>query len=385
MLGAFGLNEAMVRWLNDLAQQGIFTTDVDLVIRGWNRWLEMNSGLTSGAVVGLPLFEVFPELVQRGFDDFYRQAAQGHVQVLSQRFHRCLIRMPVPLGLPFSEMQQSARIAPLYREGKIVGTVTVIDDVTERVAREADLRVAKDAAEQANQAKDEFLATLAHELRTPLNNILGWMHILRTRPPDQSLLEKALNSIEQNTVMQTRLVEDLVDIARIAAGKIAIENVEVDLGSTIRSTLESILQSCELKGINFETSGIDDLVTVAGDSKRIQQILSNLLNNAVKFTAAGGSIFVELRTSRHHAEIRVKDTGVGIKPEFLPHIFERFQQADHPKDTNQGLGLGLDIVKRLVELHGGAIRAHSEGEGRGTMFTVRLPLLKSTENATQTT
>src|SRR5688572_5920432 len=124
MLGAFGLNEAMVRWLNDLAQQGIFTTDVDLVIRGWNRWLEMNSGLTSSAVVGLPLFEVFPELVQRGFDDFYRQAAQGHVQVLSHRFHRCLIRMPAPLGLPFSEMQQSARIAPLYREGKIVGTVT---------------------------------------------------------------------------------------------------------------------------------------------------------------------------------------------------------------------------------------------------------------------
>jgi PAS domain S-box-containing protein len=246
----------------------------------------------------------------------------------------------------------------------------------ELLAREQEARA---QAEAANRTKDEFLAIVSHELRSPLNAMLGWARVLRSEDVDQQTHDHAIQVIEQSAEMQSRLIEDLLDSARIASGKLRIESRPVNLLPAIRSAIDTVFQEAERKGISIETDLDADANQVMGDAGRLQQIVWNLLANAVKFTPAGGKIFVTLKQEPSWATITVRDTGIGIKADDLPNIFDRFQQVDSSSTRRAGgLGLGLALVKNLVELHHGTITAASDGERLGSLFTVRLPLLSET-------
>ncbi|MBM0743903.1 GAF domain-containing protein [Phormidium sp. CLA17] len=268
---------------------------------------------------------------------------------------------------------------------------------SERIARNDAVREAARSAE-ANRVKDEFLAVLSHELRTPLNPILGWTGLLRSGKLDAVKTAHALETIERNARLQTQLIEDLLDVSRILQGKLKLNIMPVNLAFTIQSAIETVQLAAEAKEIALQTESEEigrepienplfstahpPRLVVLGDSVRLQQIIWNLLTNAVKFTDAGGQVNIRLSSSDRHAQIQVIDTGKGIHPDFLPHVFEYFRQADSTT-TRQfgGLGLGLAIVRHLVELHGGTVQADSVGEGKGATFTVQLPLLESKKSA----
>jgi PAS domain S-box-containing protein len=241
-------------------------------------------------------------------------------------------------------------------------------------------QTARDEAETANRIKDEFLAVLSHELRTPLNPILGWAKLLRTRKYDEPTTDRALATIERNAQLQTQLIEDLLDVSRILRGKLNLNISAVDLKMTIAAALETVSLAAEAKSIQIQTIFTDENIQVMGDASRLQQVFWNLVSNAVKFTPPGGRVEVHLAQMGLDAQIQVIDTGQGITPEFLPHVFEYFRQAD-AKTTRVfgGLGLGLAIVHHLVELHGGTVQVQSPGEGQGATFTVKLPLHKKPE------
>jgi PAS domain S-box-containing protein len=237
-------------------------------------------------------------------------------------------------------------------------------------------RAARSEAERASLVKDEFLATLSHELRTPLNAILGWAQILRNRTQHDEELSEGLSVIERNTRVQTQLIEDLLDMSRIISGKIRLDVQQVDLQDVMKAAVASVRHSADAKNIRLQVV-LDPLAgPVRGDPGRLQQCFWNLLSNAIKFTPKGGRVQVTLERVNSHLEACVIDDGEGIKPEFLPHLFERFRQADASTTRKHGgLGLGLSIVKHLVELHGGKVRAKSAGEGLGSTFCVELPLI----------
>lgn len=235
-------------------------------------------------------------------------------------------------------------------------------------------RQARRDAERASRMKDDFVATVSHELRTPMSAVLGWSQMLRSGFGDPQLLARGLEIIERNAKLQSQLIEDLLDMSRIISGKIRLDIKPVDTAQIVVSAVEAVRHSAEAKGIRLHTH-IESSCALACDADRIQQVLWNLLSNAVKFTPRGGDVRLTTRNAGSHVQFIVQDTGAGIKPDFLPYIFERFRQSD-PSTTRQhgGLGLGLNIVKHLVELHGGSVTAKSEGEGRGATFCVNLPL-----------
>ncbi|MGB6016575.1 MAG: PAS domain S-box protein [Nodosilinea sp.] len=236
-------------------------------------------------------------------------------------------------------------------------------------------RVAREEAEQANRLKDQFLAVLSHELRSPLNPILGWSKLLQTRNFDSEKTKRALATIERNAQLQAQLVDDLLDLAKILRGKLHLTLISVNLAGVVESALETVKAAAAGKSIALQLD-LDQTVRVAGDAARLQQIVGNLLSNAVKFTPENGQITVMLRSLDNQAEISVQDTGIGISPDFLPHLFESFRQEDISITRRHGgLGLGLAIVRQLVEIHNGTITARSPGEGKGATFRVRLPQL----------
>ena len=269
--------------------------------------------------------------------------------------------------------QRTAELAKANQELKI--------EIAERKRiereREASLsreQAARAAAETANRAKDEFLATASHELRTPLNAILGWARILRFSKLDQDTFLKAAETIERNAKAQARLVEDLLDVSRIITGKLRLDVRPVDLAQLIAAALDSVRPAADAKGIRLEAEFEPQAVPMSGDRHRLQQIVWNLLSNAVKFTQQGGSVVISLHQNDSQIVITVTDTGTGINPDFLPHVFDRFRQADGtPTRPHGGLGLGLAIVRHLTELHGGTVQAFSSGEGQGAKFTVCFP------------
>jgi len=386
------LNVALLRWMNDLAGQGILITDAELTIRAWNRWLEERSGLAASAVLGRNLLEVYSELESRRLDRQYKWVLEGQTRVLSQRLHGHLLPLPTDPNLSgFSEMQQTARISPLIAEdGRVIGTLTVIDDVTERVTREAELqaqvdartqalareKAAREEAEEANRLKDEFLATVSHELRTPLTAILGWSNMLLAGNLEGAAHDRALDIIHRNAQSQNQLISDLLDVSRIISGKLRLDLRTVELPAVIEAAVEATRPAAEAKGVRLTTALDPRSGPINGDADRLQQVVWNLLTNAIKFTPEGGEINVRLGSVGTRVEITVRDSGIGIPSEFLPHIFDRFRQAD--PGTNRvhgGMGLGLSIVRQLVELHGGTVRAESEGKGKGSTFTVSLPFV----------
>lgn len=237
-------------------------------------------------------------------------------------------------------------------------------------------RTARSEAERASHLKDEFLLTLSHELRTPLNAILGWSQLLRKGAMDAAKVAHGLDTIERNVRVQAQLIDDLLDMSRIISGKIRLNVQRVELGSVVEAAVETVRLSAEAKEIRLQQV-LDPLTgIVSGDPARLQQIVWNLLSNAIKFTPKGGRVQVVLERVNSHLEISVIDTGQGIKPEFLPHVFDRFRQADASITRNHGgLGLGLSIARSLTELHGGSIRVKSAGENKGATFIVSLPLV----------
>jgi signal transduction histidine kinase/ActR/RegA family two-component response regulator len=384
------LQKATERWMNELSAQGIFITDADLTIRVWNHWLEACSGYSATQVIGKNLFEVYPDLVERGLKTYYEEALSGQVRLLSHRLHHYLLSMRPQIDEPaFAQMQQSARIAPLLNGDQVIGTITVIDDVTERIAHEEQLmrlygreRAARHEAEAANRTKDEFLATVSHELRTPLNTISGWLQILRKREFDALSLAQGIEAIERSVSAQSTIIEDILDVSRIITGKLSLEVERVDLATIIVAALDSVRLAATAKGLTLQLQLDTENAFISGDANRLQQIVWNLVSNAIKFTPKGGTVTIRLAQMDAQLDLSVSDTGKGIPSEFLPFVFDRFRQADSTSTRQHGgLGLGLAIVRHLVEMHGGTVAALSPGEGQGATFQIKLPTAASTQTA----
>ncbi len=276
------------------------------------------------------------------------------------------------------EREVAARTAELARANEALQEEMVRREGAQREAEEL-LRRAQQAraeAEAANRTKDEFLATVSHELRTPLNAMLGWVHLLQTGQLDAATRSHGLDVLARNTRTQARLIDDLLDVSRISAGKLGIEPRPIEPGPVVEAALEVARPAAQGKGITLDVRLDPAAGPISGDAVRLQQVVWNLLSNAVKFTPRGGRIEVRLERAGSFAELIVRDDGQGISPDFLPHVFERFRQADSSSTrAHGGLGLGLAIVRHLVELHGGEVLAHSDGPGRGATFRVCLPLL----------
>lgn len=271
---------------------------------------------------------------------------------------------------------------PVVRDGSPASLVLEARDVTgqRRVEQQREMlleseRAARSEAERASRSRDEFVATLSHELRSPLNAVLGWAQLLQrpSRTPEQ--IDKGLETIGRNARVLSQIISDLLDVSRIAAGKLRLDATAVDLPAIIGAAMEDIRASAEAKGIELRAAFAPIAAVVVGDPARLQQVVWNLVSNAVKFTPRGGRVDVALAQNGNHVTIGVADTGAGIDPDFLPRLFERFRQADSSTARRHGgLGLGLSIVKHLVELHGGRVRAESAGIGRGARFVVELPV-----------
>ncbi|HKS27943.1 MAG TPA: ATP-binding protein [Pyrinomonadaceae bacterium] len=304
----------------------------------------------------------------------------------------------VAIGNDDKRLPLSSMAAPMSVMGRIVGTIEVQSYERAAYRQEhvaamrmaANLaavaienvrlfeheRLARSTAEESNRIKDEFLATLSHELRTPLTAVLGWTRLLRERELDEKTSRHALDIIERNAVAQKQLIEEILDVSRIITGKTRLELHPITLERVVEAAIESARPAAQAKDIALDFRREDEPGLVSGDPERLQQVVWNLLSNAVKFTPKGGRINVTLSQSDSHACIKVKDTGEGIPPDFLPFVFDRFRQADGSTTRpHGGLGLGLAIVRHLVELHGGTVRAESKGENQGSTFTVTLPLL----------
>jgi PAS domain S-box-containing protein len=285
----------------------------------------------------------------------------------------------------------SAMIVPLVANRRMLGTISFITAESRHNYNTEDLELAEDlarraalaidnarlysVAQEANRIKDEFLATLSHELRTPLTAILGWAVMLRTTRFSEEAVSRALESIERNAKAQTQIVEDVLDVSRIITGKLRLDIRPLELAPVIQTSVDTLRPTAEAKGVLLHATIDEDAGAVAGDPARIQQIIWNMLSNAIKFTPKGAAVELRLERAEPHARIIVSDTGMGIRREFLPYVFDRFRQADGSISRRHGgLGLGLAIVRHLVELHGGTVRAESPGEGQGATFTVELPL-----------
>jgi signal transduction histidine kinase/ActR/RegA family two-component response regulator len=383
------LHASVVHWVTEDTHQGCFVTDVQLRVVLWNRWMERHSGRSASEVLGRSLLDLYPDVGDREIKEYYQSALEGRVTILAHALHRYIIALPpTNSDLGFAHMPQSGRIGPLDDAGVLVGTVTIVEDVSDRLASESVLRkqieaqqLARGMAENALRAKDDFLSTLSHEIRTPLNAVLGWARILIARGEiDRALLDRALHVIERNATAQARMIDDMLDMARIAAGKLRLEMQPVDVVKVVLAAVDVVMPAAHAKRVTLRTNLDPRTPNVMGDQDRLQQVIWNLLSNALKFTEAGGSIAVRLALNGRFARIVVADSGHGISPEFLPHVFERFRQADASSSRRHGgLGVGLALVHDLIVLHGGSVLAQSDGEGKGATFTIDLPTVAAQE------
>ena len=331
-------------------------------------------------IIGKPVREAIPEIAGQGFLELLDQVFTSGVPFVGRAL-RAEVRRQA--GAPLDEVYMDLIYQPIVdTAGTVTGIFVQGHDMTEQhylaVERERLLeaeQVARAEAERANRLKDDFLATVSHELRTPLTAVLGWVQMLRSgQIATEERRERALETIERNARAQSQLIEDLLDVSRIMSGKLQLEVESVTVTSIVEAAIESARPAAAVKEITVDAE-LDPAAQIVGDPGRIQQIVWNLLSNAVKFTPRSGSVKVTLRRSGGFVEAEVTDSGQGIAPEFLPYAFEPFRQAEGSSTRKHGgLGLGLSIVKYLVELHGGTIAASSEGIGRGATFTARFPV-----------
>ncbi|MEY4509717.1 MAG: hypothetical protein RLZZ450_1839 [Pseudomonadota bacterium] len=321
-------------------------------------------------VIGKTFREVYPELSEHEIastvEQVYRTGEPYRVAELNIPLLRRGVLKDAFFSLAIQPLRGSAGLPD--------GLVVVANEITEQVLARRRVDMLRKTAEDASRAKDEFLSTLSHELRTPLNAIIGWATLLRRGglPPER--VERALETVERNAHVQARLVDDMLDLARIEQGKLVLSVGPLEMVRVVEAAIESLRPAAEAKGVRIQTV-LDSHATIVGDADRLQQVVWNLLSNAIKFTAKGGRVLISLHREQSYVDVSCADTGQGIAPDFLPFAFERFRQAD-PSFTRKagGLGLGLAIVRSLVELHGGTVSAHSDGLGTGATFTVRLPM-----------
>lgn len=277
----------------------------------------------------------------------------------------------------------SITIDPIFDAQDFTGAVYILADITARKQAEAERaqllereQAARSQAEAVNRLKDEFLATLSHELRSPLNAIIGWTQLLSSRKFDAATTTRAIETIGRNARAQAQLVEDLLDVSRIIQGKVRLNVQPLDMKPLIEAAIETMRPAAEAKEIHLQSVLDPRAGSIAGDSDRLQQIVWNLVSNAIKFTPKSGRVQVRLEQVNSQVEVAISDSGQGIEPQFVPYVFDRFRQADSSTTRSySGLGLGLAIVRHLVELHGGTVHAHSPGIGQGATFTVKLPLI----------
>lgn len=372
----------------DNSDDAIVGKDLSSIITSWNQGAQRIFGYTAEEMIGTSIKRLIPADRQDEEDKILAGLRRG------ERFdHFETIRVTKD----GRELHVSLTISPIKdARGNIVGASKIARNITDRKLAEAALNAAQAAAEAANaekarlleserlaraeaerasRIKDEFLATLSHELRTPLNAVLGWSTILRGRENLDQEMTQALETIDRNARIQGQIIEDLLDMSRIISGKVRLDVQPLDLPGILLEAVDTMRASASTKGVRLQTV-IDPLdATILGDPNRLQQIFWNLLSNSIKFTPKHGRIQVLLQRVNSHVEVSVIDTGEGISPDFLPYIFNRFQQADASTTRRYGgLGLGLAIVKNLVELHGGTVRAKSGGVGKGATFIVSLPL-----------
>ncbi len=341
------------------SDDAIVSKDLDGVIVSWNRAAEQMFGYTAAEAVGRSIRMLIPEDRQAEEDDVLARIRRGarvdHFETIRRRKDGSLF----PISLTISPI--------LDGRGRVVGASKIARDISERRRLEEGLR-------QANRLKDEFLATLSHELRTPLNAILGYANMIKTGAVAAANQRRAIDTIERNARALAKLVGDVLDVSRVLSGKMRLHVQDVEIGEVIQGAIDAILPAAEAKGVAVETAIAPDLGLMHADTDRLQQIAWNLLSNAVKFTGRGGRVRVEAFRGTSTVELVVRDSGVGIAPAFLPHVFERFRQGESGMRRPGGLGLGLSITKQLIELHGGTITAESEGEGKGATFSVTLPV-----------
>ena len=362
--------------LENVKDYAIFFLNTEGRVSRWSVGAEHILGYQEAEILGQPGSIIFtPEDLQQGADQQELEKAVTEGRAEDERWH---------VRKDGTRFWASAITTPLPDEtGQLRGFCKIMRDFTERkqaedernqlLAREQEARA---AAEAANRLKDEFLATLSHELRSPLNAMLGWTRLLNSRKFDEATTTRAMQTIERSAKSQAQLVEDLLDVSRIIQGKLRLNVRPVELVSVIEAAIETVRPAAQAKEISLQSVLDPSAGPVAGDFDRLQQVVWNLLSNAIKFTPKQGCTQVRLERVNSHVEIIITDTGKGIDSEFVPYVFERFRQADSSSTrVYSGLGLGLAIVRQLVELHGGTVRADSEGEGKGATFTVKLPLI----------
>ena len=353
----------------DALSDAVALLDARMSITRCNRALSTLLGLDIGEIVGRRWPDLLPGLPVRPFEPVLEpDAAPPRVDVEARHDGRW-VRLVVD---------------PVWSiDGTLDGMVCVLSDIEDRKHIEEERRsllererIARAEAEAASRAKDEFLAVLSHELRTPLNAVLGWARMLRSGSVDEGRVDHALSAIERNAAAQAQLIEDLLDVSRAISGHLHLDARPLALEPIARSAIEVVQLAADAKNVALALATGETNLQVIGDEKRLQQVIWNLLSNAVKFTPPGGEVHVTLARRDRLAEIVVRDTGIGINPSFLPHVFDRFRQADTSVTrSHSGLGLGLAIVRHLVESHGGSVEASSAGEGKGSTFIVRLPAL----------
>lgn len=373
----------------DLVPLGVCILRSDYVVVFWNSCLEDWTKIKRDQILGTAITLTFPHFEQPLYATRLQQVFEGGPPaIFSSQLHKYTI--PTPLIHGKNRIQHTTVTSLPSSEGKGYYALMSIQDVTDltfrvqeyrnmrdiALAEASERKRAQETAESANRVKDEFLAILSHELRTPLNPILGWSKLLKSGRLDADSRNQAVETIERNAKLQVQLIDDLLDVSRILRGKLKLELANVDFAYVVRSALESVRLAVDVKSIDIQLQLSSDVGRVLGDANRLQQIVCNLLTNAVKFTPSGGKVEIKLEQIDSQVQLIVSDTGRGITPEFLPHIFEYFRQADASTTRKfGGLGLGLAISRHLIELHGGTIMAESDGDGKGAKFTIALPTI----------
>jgi PAS domain S-box-containing protein len=367
-----------MRAVLDGALEAVVGMDATGRVTFWNPSASQIFGWSREEALGRELAELIipPEYREAHRQGLARYLRTGEGPLLNRRIEMSGVRRDG------SRFPLELAVTPL-REGEYHTFHAFVRDITERKRAEeererllADAEHSRDQAEAASRAKDQFLATLSHELRTPLTSIVGWVYLLRSGQLDGATMQKGLETIERNAMLQAQLVSDILDMSRILAARFHLNARPVALAPLLAAALDSLLPAARAKGVRVQPVLDPSAAPVLGDPDRLQQVFWNLLSNAIKFTSDGGRVTVRLAREDSRAVVTVADTGVGIPSEFVPHVFELFRQRDS-SNTRQhgGLGLGLSVVRHLVELHGGTVHAESGGEGRGATFTVTLPLL----------
>jgi PAS domain S-box-containing protein len=364
-------------WLAALiesADDAIISKTLDGVITSWNEGARRIFGYEAEEVIGKSVTILIPE---GHVDEEPIILARLRAGKRIEHYETVRVRKDGRL------IDISLTVSPIKGpDGKIVGASKIARDITEQrqIRAKAEKAAAENErlyrqAEESSRLKEEFLATISHELRTPLSAILGWARMLRLNQLSPDNTAKALDTIERNARAQAQLVDDLLDVSRIITGKLRMDVRPADPNSFIDAAVEAVRPAAEAKGVRVQKVMDTGLLSIPGDPVRLQQVVWNLLSNAIKFTPREGRVQIRSERVNSHLEIVVSDTGQGISPDFLPHVFDRFRQADQKTSRQHGgMGLGLAIVRHLVELHGGMVRAESDGEGKGATFTVMLPI-----------